>query len=320
MTKKVLILLTLTLSLSALSSKLLANSALNCSTNEVHGHTLKEAEPLIEDLLDRIVTIGEVSQKYTICATPNIENAYATIHWDEQKRIIAYDPVFLKKWAIESGDPHWGMVTVLAHEVGHHVKKHILKYTVEPTMFQQRQDELEADQFAGLVLGTMGASLPNAIALMKTMNANIDDSLHTHPSGEKRVTAIKKGWNNACEKVGSECNSSSKKLLSTHTNKPSSGNKNVITEGYTELIAWSANLKGKQVKIDYCKQYAAISVMQASKARQANCGFNIDSNPTSNQWSEEATPQFEWCKKASAYASEKEVKYREKKLSQCING
>jgi predicted Zn-dependent protease len=268
-------------------------------------------------LLDRIVTIGEVSQKYTICATPNIENAYATIHWDEKKRIIAYDPVFLDRWAKESGDYHWGTVTVLAHEVGHHVSKHILKYTSKPTGFQSRQDELEADRFAGQVLAHLGASLNNAQALMKTMNANIDDSTHTHPSGEKRVAAIKKGWIEACEKIGSECNDTSMKSASKNKLKPASADNSAITQGYNDLVKLSSQLKGKQVTTEYCEKYAAVSVEQAKLAKQAKCGFNIDTSTGANQWSEDEVAQRDWCKKASAYATEKEVKYREKKLSQC---
>ena len=317
MIRRLLLLTSLTLTLSVWASSLQANEALKCSLNAIGEHQLKKASPRIEDLLDRIVTIGKVSQKYTICATPNIENAYATIHWDEKKRIIAYDPVFLDKWAKESGDYHWGTVTVLAHEVGHHVLKHILKYTSEPTDAQSRQDELEADKFAGLVLGHLGASLANAQALMKTMNTNIDDSTHTHPSGEKRVAAIKQGWIEACIALGNECNDASMKSASKSKSKPVPTDSLAITQGYNELVKWSSQLKGKKVTDEYCEKYAAVSVEQAKLAKKAKCGFNIDTSTDINQWSENETAQRDWCKKASAYATEKEVKYREKKLSQC---
>jgi len=318
MTKRMFILASLAVMLFANAMNAQANEALKCSVTEFRGDKLRKASPRIEDLLDRIVTIGKITQKYTICATPDIENAYATVHWDEQKRVIAYDPVFLDELAKESGDYHWGTVTVLAHEVGHHVSKHIFKYSNEPTLAQVRGDELEADKFAGLVLGYMGASLTNAQALMKTMNDNFDDTTHTHPSGEKRVAAITLGWKDACQQLGKECNDPTMKSGSPATHSTPLNGKS-ITDGYKELIAQSALLKGKTVTADYCEKYAMVSAKQAQLAKASNCGFNIDKGQVANQWSENVLAQLEWCKKASAYATEKEVKFRENKLSQCLS-
>jgi hypothetical protein len=88
-----------------------------------------------------------------------------------------------------SSGTNWGSVSILAHEIGHHLSGHTLEEggSRPPT-------ELEADVFSGFVLGRLGADLDEACAAMKTMP---DVGSATHPPSSARVVAITKGWKNA---------------------------------------------------------------------------------------------------------------------------
>jgi hypothetical protein len=297
------------------------NEAFECSINKFHKWRLQKASPEIEDLLDRIVTIGGVKQKYNICVTPNIANAGAAIHWDTAKKIIIYDPVFLNKWADLSGELYWGVVTILAHEVGHHVLGHTARANLNATLEKKRSNELEADRFAGYVLGKLGASLDNTLALMKKMDVKINDSKHSHPNGGKRIVSIKTGWLKACEDSGSDCNNPLMKLAKKPSGSaPNRSSTAYKTSGYPEFEKLSVHFKGRKITKDFCETYADISVQQAFAAKRLNCGFNIDRSQNNSQWSVHWNPQFNWCMKYSAHASSREINFREEKLKTCVSG
>ena len=57
------------------------------------------ADTQIENMLDRILTIGNIRQKYNVCRLPNSSNAAAVIY--QNKRVIAYDPAYLNQLAIQ---------------------------------------------------------------------------------------------------------------------------------------------------------------------------------------------------------------------------
>ena len=88
---------------------------------------------------------------------------------------------------------NWGNLFILAHEVGHHINGHSLDLVlyavevVEPkTLANQRQQELEADEFAGFILGKLGATLGQTSAAMNLIASNKDDTYSTHPSKSNR--------------------------------------------------------------------------------------------------------------------------------------
>ena len=91
---------------------------------------------------------------------------------------------------------------ILAHEVGHHINGHsldmLLYKSVEPkTLKQRRQQELEADEFAGFILAKLGGSLSEANQVISSISTNEDDSYDTHPSRSKRLNAVKVGYDKA---------------------------------------------------------------------------------------------------------------------------
>ena len=117
----------------------------------------------------------------------NIPNAAAVTYGG--KRFVLYNPNFIRQLEKTTGT-QWAGISVMAHEIGHHLNGHTISASgSQPTL------ELEADEFSGFVLRKMGASLTDAQAAMKTL-ASINAS-KTHPGKYDRLTAIADGWNKA---------------------------------------------------------------------------------------------------------------------------
>ncbi len=117
----------------------------------------------------------------------NVPNAAAVILKD--RRYILYNPEFMKNINSVSGS-NWAAVSILAHEIGHHLNGHTLD-----NVGSRPQTELDADEFSGFVLRRLGASLPDAQAVMETI-ASLKGS-HSHPPKQDRLIAIAAGWNRA---------------------------------------------------------------------------------------------------------------------------
>jgi hypothetical protein len=306
----------LSLLLFSLSTPVFADNRFSCNTLK-----LKNADPLVENMIDRILTIGNIRQRYNVCRIAKFSNAAAMIY--QQKRVIAYDPVFLERLARQSGERHWGKVTTLAHEIGHHLYRHTDKLEGLkrlPTMKRlaiQRQYELQADEFAGKVLANMGASLPSTQALIRILKVHVKVAHSNHPDANKRVQAVTRGWNIGCRQAGSNCNSRGAK------NKPKARKQSLSsplgaaeTPHYGRFMQQAETLKGVRVNRGYCHAYAVLAVRQTNRSIQHYCGFNVDSY--NSPWSRKTVAQANWCMKASAYATANEAKFRETKLASCI--
>lgn len=153
--------------------------------------------------LDRILSVIGASKRFVLQPCDNINNAVATSY--KGIRYILYDRDFMS--SLNSGD-NWENLFILAHEVGHHINGHSLDLVlyvaevVEPeTLANQRKQELEADEFAGFILGKLGATLEQTSSAINLMASNSDDAYSTHPSKSKRLAAINKGHNKALGKV-----------------------------------------------------------------------------------------------------------------------
>jgi hypothetical protein len=138
-----------------------------------------------KEIISDIMSVVGLQQNFSIMEMPSIPNAAAMIY--RGQRVIAYNPNFVSNLNAVAGNK-WAAVSVLAHEVGHHLNGHTLLNTgSQPPL------ELESDEFSGFVLKKMGASLSQAQAAMK-IAAQYKQS-HTHPAQADRLVAIAKGWN-----------------------------------------------------------------------------------------------------------------------------
>ena len=117
------------------------------------------------------------------------------------RRVIAYNQSFMGQVAKATQNNNWVPISIMAHEIGHHLSGH----TLMPGGSQPPL-ELEADKFSGFVLYKMGAALTDAQKAMSTFASEKDGS--THPGRAKRLSAIQQGWQQACSQQSSSCDGS----------------------------------------------------------------------------------------------------------------
>ena len=104
------------------------------------------------------------------------------------ERALLYNPTFMQEMLDSTGNK-WSSISVLAHEVGHHLEAH----TIRPGG-SNPPDELEADEYSGFVLRKLGASLADTQAVFRTFSSGGSD---THPPRDARLTAVANGWTRA---------------------------------------------------------------------------------------------------------------------------
>lgn len=147
--------------------------------------------------LDKILNVIGVAKNFVMTPCSDINNAMAASY--KGVRYILYDKEFMQ--AINSRTNNWSNLFILAHEVGHHINGHsrdIILYAggvLEPTtLSESRNQELEADEFAGFILSKLGASLEETSEAITLISNDEDDTYSTHPNRTKRLAAISNGY------------------------------------------------------------------------------------------------------------------------------
>ncbi len=142
------------------------------------------------EVIQSILSVVGLKPNFEIRAA-NVPNAAAVII--KNQRFILYNPKFISAINDASGS-NWAGISIIAHEIGHHLNGHTL------SSGGSRPDiELEADEFSGFVLNKMGASLTDAQAAMAV--AASQKASHTHPAKRDRLIAIQSGWQNASGQI-----------------------------------------------------------------------------------------------------------------------
>lgn len=157
-----------------------------------------------ENALDKILDVIGASKNFILLPCDKINNAVATAY--KGYRYILYDKQFMQQISYRTND--WSNLAILAHEVGHHINGHsldILLYAggaVESkSLEQKRQQELEADEFAGFILAKLGATMSNALSFTNIFSDK-DDTYSTHPTKYRRIAAVKKGYSKGLGRLG----------------------------------------------------------------------------------------------------------------------
>jgi len=172
---------------SILRSALCACLLFIVSIAEAAEPTPSQAKAIINQILDAV----GVKATFEVRAA-KIPNAAAAIA--KGKRYILYNPDFIATLDKATGSNRWAPISILAHEIGHHLSGHTLLGTgSKPSI------ELEADQFSGFVLRRMGASLEDAQLAMKLIASR--RATITHPARADRLSAIENGWAKADEQI-----------------------------------------------------------------------------------------------------------------------
>ncbi len=128
--------------------------------------------------------------KYT-GLTPNITIVSANVSTavsfvKNGKRYIGYNPEFIKKINNKTNND-WATVSIIAHELGHHLCGH----TIQNNKLNPG-DELSADKFSGFILQKMGATLHDAQLALQSVNTSMDTI--KHPPIAIRLIAVTNGW------------------------------------------------------------------------------------------------------------------------------
>jgi len=146
-----------------------------------------DAEKVVDNILKKV----GLNRNFILKECPNIDNAAAASVVSPLgglDRYIIYDKNFLNKIEDNTGTD-WGAVSVLAHEIGHHLNGHTLNSSVS-----NHDQELQADEFSGFVLAKMGSTLKNATSAISIYGSSVGSS--SHPPKDKRIKSIEIGWNN----------------------------------------------------------------------------------------------------------------------------
>jgi hypothetical protein len=142
-----------------------------------------QARDYINTMLDSI----NWKENFRIREQNGINNAYATII--QNTRYIIYDNDFLERLDTYA-QTTWASISVLAHEMGHHYRNHIVD-----ARGSSPPKEIEADYFSGYVMAKLGATLNEANAAMEQIASPRASA--THPAKADRLNAITNGWNYA---------------------------------------------------------------------------------------------------------------------------
>lgn len=153
-------------------------------------YTVREAAPGdksgIYDVVEGIKKAIGISTPFQVFVTADEDNAFATIG-EGGKRMILADQLFLVKVNNHSGTT-WAAVSILAHEVGHHIAGFTRRAT-------KPEAELDADYWSGYALQKLGSSRRAAIRAIMTYGTPNDTP--SHPSKYRRSAVIEKGWDDA---------------------------------------------------------------------------------------------------------------------------
>ena len=153
------------------------------------------ADKEADDALDEILAVIGAAKNFYLIPCDEINNALALTYKGE--RFILYDKDFIDR--INKATNDWSGKFILAHEVGHHINGHTRDFLIasvldDQTKEKQREEELEADEFAGFIVAKLGAKYNQIKELINTISSEKDDKYSTHPNRSKRLEAIKKGF------------------------------------------------------------------------------------------------------------------------------
>jgi hypothetical protein len=139
---------------------------------------------------DRILSavgLNWISDRILLRASAETVNAEAGIS-RQGERFIFYNALFMQKLK-ERTSEQWSLVSVIAHELGHHVAFHT------ELRGNDHKYELEADYFSGFVLRRLGATLDQSLAAMRSISPK--EATPTHPALDERLQVITLGWTDA---------------------------------------------------------------------------------------------------------------------------
>ncbi|NRS90821.1 tetratricopeptide (TPR) repeat protein [Flavobacterium sp. 7E] len=166
-----------------------------------------ESDIQIDKIITDITAMLGLEKNFVYVNSPGISNCIALNY--EGFRYILYDKSFLNKLSKNKSIKLSVYISVLAHEIGHHLQGHTLKNISEN---DSKLSEIEADKFSGFVMAKFGYSL---IDTQEAINSLPQTISKTHPEKIKRLTAIKEGYEITKEKENNFISKTKTELLNT---------------------------------------------------------------------------------------------------------
>lgn len=142
-----------------------------------------EPDKVAKEAVSKIVQYTGLTPNFVVVSDNKVNTAIAYLK--NNKRYISYNPKFIEKLNAKTAT-NWAAVSVLAHEIGHHLSGHTLLKNSSPG------NELIADKFSGFILYQMGAKLEEAKAALSVIGHEMDTT--KHPPKQARLEAIQEGW------------------------------------------------------------------------------------------------------------------------------
>lgn len=148
--------------------------------------SVSEARTIINDIMN---VVGQ-QQNFKVLSTTQVDNAAAVVY--QNQRYILYNPSFINRLDDAASDK-WASISVVAHEIGHHLLGHTLD-----GRGSKLPKELAADEFSGAVMHSMGATLQQSQRAMQLIGSPYASA--THPGLQDRLAAISKGWKGTADR------------------------------------------------------------------------------------------------------------------------
>ncbi|AOW20333.1 energy transducer TonB [Urechidicola croceus] len=185
MKKSIVIFVTILLTQVTISQNFQSVEEVNSACVQLGFSSNQEAEITVDRILSKI----GLFRNFIVQECPDINNAVAKnvkSKTGETLRYILYDNEFFNNIDNKASN-NWASISILAHEIAHHLNGHALNNKGSNHKF-----ELEADYSSGFYLAKMGATLQEAQSAINTLR--YEKATHTHPAKLDRLNSIKKGW------------------------------------------------------------------------------------------------------------------------------
>lgn len=186
---------------------------------------LQQASPqfastsIANNALNKILEVNNLRGEFVLVPCDQISNVVAMTY--NGTRYILYDKEFMASLDDNSNITN---LSILAHEIGHHVNGHVkdiiavMNGKSSPmSLVESRQQELEADEFAGFTLSKLGVSIKQVNKVFQQISDDKTDVYSTHPSLSKRLAAVKKGYDNNNKAFNDRVESQGQELIKSPT-------------------------------------------------------------------------------------------------------
>ena len=182
--------------------------------------TSQFASPSIaNNALSRILEINNLKGNFILVPCDQISNVVAMTY--NGTRYILYDEEFMASLNNSSNVTN---LTILAHEIGHHVNGHVKDIIAvkngkssPKSIAENRQQELEADEFAGFTLSKLGVKIKQVNKVFQSITNDDINTYSTHPPLSQRLAAVKKGYDNNNKIFNNRVQSQGQQLIKSPT-------------------------------------------------------------------------------------------------------